>query len=86
LSKGLHEFRHGVALLDNLRRTPVASSEVQNPHWPRISVPSWNPHTQADPELEAARRYTNLSAAEVRQALLDRAYAPRAMPKGTHAA
>lgn len=29
------------------------------------------PHTQADPELKSPRRYTNLSAAEVRQALQD---------------
>ena len=32
------------------------------------------PHTQTDPELKTDRRYTNLSAAEVRQALLDRDY------------
>jgi hypothetical protein len=32
------------------------------------------PHTQTDPDLKTQRRYINLSAAEVRQALLDRGY------------
>lgn len=32
------------------------------------------PHTQSDPELKTERAYTNLSAGEVRQALLDRGY------------
>lgn len=35
------------------------------------------PHTQSDPELKTERAYTNLSAREVRQALLDRGYQPR---------
>ena len=34
------------------------------------------PHTQSDPELKTERAYTNLSAREVRQALLDRGYQP----------
>jgi hypothetical protein len=39
------------------------------------------PHTQADPELQSARRYTNLSAAEVRQALRDqKGYADQDLP------
>ncbi len=38
------------------------------------------PHTHTDPELKTERRYTNLSAAEVRQALLDRGYSEEAVP------
>jgi hypothetical protein len=39
------------------------------------------PHTQADPELKSARRYTNLSAAEVRQALREqKGYADQDLP------
>ena len=38
------------------------------------------PHTQSDPELKTERQYTNLSAAEVRQALLDRGYEEREVP------
>jgi hypothetical protein len=42
---------------------------------PQLSVDiRWivEPHTQADPELKTDRQYTNLSAAEVRQALIKR--------------
>ena len=38
------------------------------------------PHTQTDPELKTDRRYTNLSAAEVRRALLDRGYSETEVP------
>lgn len=38
------------------------------------------PHTQTDPELKTQRRYTNLSAAEVRQSLLDRGYSQQEVP------
>ena len=38
------------------------------------------PHTQSDPELKTERQYTNLSAAEVRQALLDRGYQEHQIP------
>jgi len=38
------------------------------------------PHTQTDPELKTDRRYTNLSAAEVRQALFDRGYSKAEVP------
>ncbi len=55
-------------------------SEDQNPQLAidiRLIV---EPHTQADPELKTERRYTNLSAAEVRQALLDRGYSEAKVP------
>ena len=38
------------------------------------------PHAYADPELKSSRRYTNLSAAEVRDALIARGYSPRRLP------
>lgn len=55
-------------------------SEEQNPQLAidiRLIV---EPHTQTDPELKTERRYTNLSAAEVRQALLDRGYSEKEVP------
>ena len=36
-----------------------------------------DPHTYADPELKSSRRYTNLSAAEVRQALIDKGHSEK---------
>ena len=38
------------------------------------------PHTHSDPELKSERVYTNLSAKEVRQALLDRGYHENEVP------
>ena len=38
------------------------------------------PHTHADPELKSARRYTNLSAAEVRDALIATGSCPEQLP------
>ena len=38
------------------------------------------PHTHADPELKSARRYTNLSAAEVRDALIAKGHSPERLP------
>jgi hypothetical protein len=38
------------------------------------------PHTHADPELKSSRRYTNLSAAEVRQALIDKGHLREELP------
>src|SRR5208337_5640541 len=38
------------------------------------------PHTYADPELKSPRRYTNLSAAEVRQALIDKGHSEKELP------
>jgi len=55
-------------------------SEEQNPQLAidiRVIV---EPHTHTDPELKTARRYTNLSAAEVRQALLDQGYSEAEVP------
>jgi hypothetical protein len=39
------------------------------------------PHTYADPELKSSRRYTNLSAAEMRQALIDTGRSEREVPR-----
>lgn len=55
-------------------------SEEQNPQLAidiRLIV---EPRTHTDPELKSERRYTNMSAAEVRQALLDRGYSQQQVP------
>ena len=38
------------------------------------------PHTHADSELKSARRYTNLSAAEVRDGLINKGYSKEELP------
>ena len=44
------------------------------------------PHTHADPELKSSRRYTNLAAAEVREALIDKGYPRQGLPSGSRRA
>ena len=55
-------------------------SEEQNPQLAIDIRLIAEPHTHTDPELKTERRYTNLSAAEVRQALLDRGYSEQEVP------
>lgn len=81
VDKGLHEFRQGVRCVDNFAARGRRRREVQDPQLAADIRAIVEPHTQADPELKSARRYTNLSAAEVRQALLDQGYAATALPK-----
>lgn len=55
-------------------------SEVANPQLAvdiRLIV---EPHTQSDPELKSDRVYTNLSAKEVRQRLIDQGYQENQLP------
>jgi hypothetical protein len=79
--QGLHEARQGLRCLENFAARGRQRSEDQNPQLAADLRAIVEPHTQADPELKSARRYTNLSAAEVRQALLDRGYAEQGLPK-----
>lgn len=82
VAKGLEERKLNLEELTSLKSGNVGKkrSEDQNPQLAidiRLIV---EPHTQADPELKTERRYTNLSAAEVRQALLDRGYSEAKVP------
>ena len=80
VAKGLREQNGEVAAADQPERRGRRRSEDQNPQLAidiRVVV---EPHTQSDPELKTSRLYTNLSAAEVRQALLDRGYSQDQVP------
>ena len=86
---GRHTIAHGIAEREldadvlATRKSGNAGkkrSEDQNPQLAidiRLIV---EPHTHTDPELKTERRYTNLSAAEVRQSLLDRGYSEVEVP------
>ena len=77
VEKGLHERRHGVRCLENFAARGRRRSEDKDPQLAADIRAIVEPHTYADPELKSSRRYTNLSAAEVRDGL-DRA---RAIPR-----
>ncbi len=82
VAKGIEEQQLSAEQLANRksRNAGKKRSEDRNPQLAidiRLIV---EPHTQTDPELKTERRYTNLSAAEVRQALLDRGYSQANVP------
>jgi DDE family transposase len=80
VEKGLHELRHGVRCLENFAARGRVRSEEKDPQLAADIRAIVEPHAYADPELKSARRYMNLSAAEVRQALIDRGYPPEELP------
>jgi hypothetical protein len=77
---GLHELRHGMRCLENFAARGRICSEPKDPHLAADIRAIVEPHTHADPELKSSRRYTNLSAAEVRAALIARGYPKQELP------
>ena len=71
VEKGLLERHHGVRCLEDFAARGRQRSEEKDPRLAADIRAIVEPHTHADPELKSSRRYTNLSAAEVRQALVD---------------
>jgi hypothetical protein len=78
--KGLHEQRHGVRCLEDFAARGRQRSEQKDPRLAADIRAIVEPHTCADPELKSARRYTSLSAAEVRDALIDKGHPKEALP------
>jgi hypothetical protein len=74
VATGLHELRTGIRCREDFRARGRKRSEEKDPRLAADIRAIVEPHTYTDPELKSARRYTNLSAAEVRQALGDRGY------------
>jgi len=80
VEKGLHETRQGIRCLENFAARGRPRSEEKDPQLAAEIRAIVEPHTYADPELKSARRYTNLSAAEVRDALIARGYTNEKLP------
>src|SRR5512143_1596907 len=78
---GLHELRHGVRCLEDFAGRGRQRCEQKDPQLAADIRAIVEPHTHADPELKSSRRYTNLSAAEVRQALIDKGYPRQGLPR-----
>src|SRR5437764_4941285 len=81
VATGLHEVRQGVRCREDFAARGRQRSEDKDPHLAADIRAIVEPHTQADPELKSSRRYTNLSAAEVRQALIAKGYAEGDLPR-----
>jgi Rhodopirellula transposase DDE domain len=81
VATGLHEARQGIRCVENFAARGARPSEAKDPQLAADIRALVEPHTHADPELRSPRRYTNLSAAEVLQALKDRyGYADDRLP------
>lgn len=70
IRKGLQELEPEVVIVDNFKARGRKRSEERNPQLAEDIREIVEPKTQTDPELKTTRRYTNLSATEVRQALI----------------
>jgi Rhodopirellula transposase DDE domain len=80
VAKGLRERSGESVALDSPAHRGRQRSEDANPQLAidlRLIV---EPHTQSDPELKSSRQYTNLSAGEVRQELLEKGYSEEELP------
>jgi Rhodopirellula transposase DDE domain len=80
VEKGLHESCSGVRCLENFAARGRPRSEEKKPQLAEDIQTIVEPHTQADPELKSSRRYTNLSAGEVREALIAKGYCQDELP------
>jgi transposase len=80
VAKGLHERHHGVRCLEDFAARGRQRCEQKDPQLAADIRAIVEPHTYADPELKSARRYTNLSAAEVRDALIAQGYSEEGLP------
>lgn len=80
VQKGLHELHHGIRCLENFAARGRQRSEQKNPQLAADIRAIVEPHSYADPELKSSRRYSNLSAAEVLEALITKGYPKQELP------
>ena len=80
VEKGLQEQRHGIRCLENFAARGRRRSEAKDPQLAAAIRAIVEPHTDADPELKSSRRYSNLSAAEVLEALIVKGYPKEGLP------
>jgi len=80
VAKGIRELQQGVRCLENFAARGRPRLEVKTPQFAQDIRAIVEPHTQADPELKSSRRYSNLSAADVLEALQTKGYAKENLP------
>jgi hypothetical protein len=80
VAKAIRELQQGVRCLENFSARGRPRMEEKTPQLAQDIRAIVEPHTQADPELKSARRYSSLSAAEVLAALQQKGYAKANLP------
>ncbi len=80
VEKGLHERQTGLRCLEDFVARGRRRSEDKDPRLAEDIRVIVEPHTHADPELKSSRRSSNLSAAEVRAALIEKGHPRGELP------
>jgi hypothetical protein len=80
VEKGLREQQHGIRCLEDFAARGRQRSEEKDPQLAADIRAIVEPHTYTDPELKSSRRYSNLSAAEVLEALEAKGYRKEDLP------
>jgi len=80
VEKGLQERRTGLRCLEDFVARGKRRVEDRDPRLAADIRSVCEPHSYADPSLKSSRRYTNLSAAEVLDALLARGHDKADLP------
>lgn len=80
VEKGLHERRTGLRCLEDFVARGRQRVEDKDPRLAADIRAIAEPHSYADPSMKSARRYTNLSAAEVLEALIAVGHARADLP------
>ena len=78
---GLREAGGGIRCVENFSARGRPRSEEADPRLAADIRSIVEPFTQSDPELKTSRQYTNVSSAEVRQALVDKGHDPLTLPR-----
>jgi Rhodopirellula transposase DDE domain len=80
VEKGLHETHKGMRCLEDFVARGRQRSEDKDPQLAADIRAIVEPHTYADPGLQSSRQYTNLSAAEVHEALIAKGHSKAELP------
>lgn len=81
IAKGLHERQQGIRCVENFAARGRPRWEEEDQQRAQDIRDLVEPHTQADPELKSSRRYTNLTAKELRQQMHSKkGYAEKDLP------
>jgi hypothetical protein len=80
VSKGIKEYQSGIRCVENFHARGRRRREDLDPTLAEDIRSVVEPRSYADPELRSSRRYSNLTAGEVREALASRGYEPGDLP------
>ena len=78
---GLHEAEQGLRCVENFQARGRPVTEARVPHLAQAIRELAEPHTQADPQLKSALKYTRLTATNLRRALIgEKGYTDEQLP------